>query len=78
MSSRYTTCLLLTSKTILWDHIYSVYRTDSDRHIYARKSAERYGINKIQNQQDCLFITVTNYGESSIIQIPFLQSMTRE
>ena len=33
---------------------------------------------EIQNQQDCLFITVTNYGESSMIQIPFLQSMTLE
>ena len=35
MSSRYTRCLLLNSKTILWDHIYSVYRRDSGRHIYA-------------------------------------------
>lgn len=35
MSPRYTRCLLLNSKTILWDHIYSVYQRDKDRHIYA-------------------------------------------
>ena len=35
ISPRYTRCLLLNSKTILWDHIYSVYQREKDRHIYA-------------------------------------------
>ena len=34
-SSRYTRCLMLDSKNILWDHIYSVYLRDKRRHIFS-------------------------------------------
>lgn len=34
-SSRYTRCLLLGSKNILWDHIYSVYLRDKQRHLFS-------------------------------------------
>ena len=35
ISPRYTRCLLLASKPIFWDHIYSVHQREKDRHIYA-------------------------------------------
>ena len=35
ISPRYTRCLSLASKPILWDHIYSVYKREKNRHIYA-------------------------------------------
>lgn len=34
-SSRYTRCLLLNSKNILWEHIYSVYLRDKKRHLFS-------------------------------------------
>ena len=34
-SPRYTRCLLLDSKNILWDHIYSVYLRDKRRHLFS-------------------------------------------
>ena len=35
ISPRYTRYLLLNSKPILWDHIYSVYQRDKNRHLFA-------------------------------------------
>jgi hypothetical protein len=35
ISPRYKRCLLLICKTILWDHMHSVYQRKKDRHIYA-------------------------------------------
>ena len=35
ISPRYTRYLLLNSKPILWEHIYSVYQRDKNRHLFA-------------------------------------------
>ena len=35
MCPRYTRCLSLDSKDILWDHVYSVYLRDKQRHLFS-------------------------------------------
>jgi hypothetical protein len=35
MCPRYTRCLLLDSKDILWDHVYSVYLRDKQQHLFS-------------------------------------------